>query len=280
MKKLSLAAAAVITAIMSGSAFAADMSVKAVPYVPTSWTGAYWGLTLGWGYMNDTVTDTATAFCTPGAPGCPALGPALAAAIPGSYGVDPNGFIGSVEFGYNWQVGRFVYGLETDFAGANITGSNTTTLVGLSGANSFNLVGTADERLSYLGTVRARLGWTPLDPLLFYATGGFAYGGVKSSMQLTETPVTCTACGTSPSVLMNSSSTLTGWTVGGGAEWMFAPHWTVKGEYLYYDLGSTSYTVPNLTQLTAAGTPYFGAGVAASASVKGGLTRVGINFKF
>jgi outer membrane immunogenic protein len=256
------------------------MPLKAAPYVPTSWTGGYWGLTLGWGYLDSNVTDTPAAFCTTGIIGCPAFGPALASAIPGSYNVQPNGFLGGVEFGYNWQVGRVVYGLETDFSGANINGSTTSTLVGAVGPTVTNVVGTAGERLSYLGTVRARLGWTPVDPLLFYATGGFAYGGVKSSMQLTEFVTGPCACGPSPSVLTNSSSTLTGWTVGGGAEWMFAPHWTVKGEYLYYDLGSMGYAVPTITQLNAAGTPFFGAGVAASSSVKGGLTRVGINFKF
>jgi outer membrane immunogenic protein len=280
MKKLSLAAAAAIAAIMSGSAFAADMPLKAAPYVPTSWAGGYWGLTLGWGYLDSNVTDTPAAFCTAGMGGCPDAGPALAGAIPSSYNVQPNGFLGGVEFGYNWQVGHIVYGLETDFSGANINGSTTSTLVGAVGPSVINVVGTAGERLSYLGTVRARLGWTPLDPLLFYATGGFAYGGVKSSMQLTEFVTGPCACGASPSVLTNSSSTLTGWTVGGGAEWMFAPHWTVKGEYLYYDLGSMGYAVPTLTQLNAAGTPFFGASGAASASVKGGLTRVGINFKF
>jgi outer membrane immunogenic protein len=241
------------------------MPPKAVPYVPTSWTGAYLGATVGWGYLDGTVT---------------AGGPALAGAIPASYGVSPNGFLGGVEAGYNWQVGRFVYGLETDFSGANINGSNTTTLVSAFGPDTINVVGTAGERLSYLGTVRARLGWTPLDPLLFYATGGFAYGGVESSMQLTETVVGPCNCGPSPTVLTNASSTLTGWTVGGGGEWMFAPHWTVKGEYLYYDLGSTSYAVPPLTQLNGAGMPFFGAGVAASSSIKGGLTRLGVNFKF
>jgi outer membrane immunogenic protein len=280
MKKLTLAAAVAITTIVSGSAFAADMPLKAVPYVPTSWTGGYWGLTLGWGYLDSNVTDSASAFCTTGVAGCPGLGAALAAAVPGSYNVEPNGFVGGVEVGYNWQVGRVVYGLETDFDGANINGSTTTTLVGVSGANSFSVLGIGGERLSYLGTVRARLGWTPLDPLLFYGTGGFAYAGVKSSLQLSETPVGCATCGVAPSILTNSSSTLTGWTVGGGAEWMFAPHWTVKGEYLYYSLGSTSYAVPTLTQTTAAGTPFFGASGAASASIKGGITKVGVNFKF
>jgi outer membrane immunogenic protein len=33
------------------------------------------------------------------------------------------------------------------------------------------------------------------------------------------------------------SETRAGWTLGGGLEWMFAPHWTHKAEYLYYDLG-------------------------------------------
>ena len=279
--KLSLPAVALLTAIMSGSAFAADMPLKAVPYVPSSWTGAYWGLTVGWGYLDSTVTNSATAFCNPTLGGCPDFGPALAGAIPASYPVNPNGFLGGVEFGYNWQVGRFVYGFETDFDGANISGSSTTALVSVPvGGATTNVVGMAAERLSYLGTVRARLGWTPLDPLLFYATGGFAYGGVKSSMQLTEGVIGPCFCGPSTSVLTNSSSTLTGWTVGGGVEWMFAPHWTVKGEYLYYDLGSSSYALPTLTQVNGVGVPFFGAGVAASASIKGGLTRVGINFKF
>jgi hypothetical protein len=58
---------------MLGSAFAADMPLKAVPYVP-SWTGAYLGATVGWGYLDGTVTDTAAAFCTVGSGGCPADG--------------------------------------------------------------------------------------------------------------------------------------------------------------------------------------------------------------
>jgi outer membrane immunogenic protein len=277
MKKILLAAAAAIAVAMSGSAFAADLALKAAPYVPASWAGGYGGLTLGWGYLDGTVTETPGTFCNAGLPACPDAGTALASAIPGSYGIQPNGFLGGAELGYNWQAGRVVYGLETDFSGANIDGSATSSNVG---SGPINVVGTASERLSYLGTVRARLGWTPVDPLLLYATGGFAYGGAKSSTQLTEFVTGPCACGPSPSVVTNSSSTLTGWTVGGGVEWMFAPHWSVKGEYLYYDLGSMGYAVPTLTQANSAGTPIFGASVAASASVKGGLTRVGVNFKF
>ena len=32
----------------------------------------------------------------------------------------------------------------------------------------------------------------------------------------------------------------TGWTAGAGVEWMFLPRWSVKAEYLYYDLGTAN----------------------------------------
>jgi outer membrane immunogenic protein len=54
--------------------------------------------------------------------------------------------------------------------------------------------------------------------LLLYGTAGFAYGGVTAFQQ---------------------SNTSTGWTAGGGAEWLFAPHWSAKLEYLYVDLASS-----------------------------------------
>lgn len=33
-----------------------------------------------------------------------------------------------------------------------------------------------------------------------------------------------------------------GWTVGTGLEWMFARHWTARGEYRYAGYGSTRAT--------------------------------------
>jgi hypothetical protein len=49
-----------------------------------------------------------------------------------------------------------------------------------------------------------------------------------------------------------------GWIAGGGAEYMFAPHWTVKAEYLYYDLGSVTYALSPIVQTTATGVPFLG----------------------
>ena len=75
---------------------------------------------------------------------------------------------------------------------------------------------------------------------------------------------------------------MVGWTAGGGAEWMFMPNWSVKAEYLYYDLGKTSGSVVN---------PYYGIDAASglngmesitnfSSRVSGNIVRAGANYHF
>jgi hypothetical protein len=212
------------------------------------------------------VTDTAAAFCTAGVVGCPANGPALARAIPASYGISPNGFLGGVEAGYFFR-GQYKR-LQHDRSRGRCR-----VLHRQRGGNGRGaaLVSRNRPRAARLDPARSAA-------VLRYRRLCLWWRGVQHAADR-DRRGPCN-CGPSPTVLTNASSTLTGWTVGGGGEWMFAPHWTVKGEYLYYDLGSTSYAVPTLTQLNGAGMPFFGAGVAASSSIKGGLTRLGVNFKF
>jgi outer membrane immunogenic protein len=229
------------------------------------------------------VTEQGSVFCNPLVIGCPAAGAALAAALTGSSSSKPSGFIGGGEVGYNWQAGAWVYGLETDISGASISGSfpfsGAAAVAGFPGA-TVSASGLISEKLNYLGTVRGRAGYLVTPPLLVYATGGFAYGGVSSNSTLSEQVTGCGPCDPSPSVAASSSSTRTGWTVGGGVEWMFAPNWTVKGEYLYFDLGSVTYGLPALTQTTAGGVPFFGANNSTSVEFKGSIARAGVNYKF
>jgi outer membrane immunogenic protein len=290
MKKLALAIS--ILAISAVSASAADMApapvyTKAPAIVAPvyTWTGWYIGATAGGGWNTDGGVSNAvtSTFCTTGIGGCPTFAPALAAAVPTQYGPNPSGFIGGGEVGYNWQTGRFVWGVETDFSGTSIKGSSAQALSAVPAGfatNTIGVAGTASERLDWFGTVRGRLGVTITDPVLVYATGGFAYGQASSSTTLTETVSGPCSCGPSPTVASSASSILTGWTVGGGLEWKLAPNWTVKGEYLYYDLGNVNYSLPGIVQLNGAGTPFFGAGVTASASFKGSIARVGVNYQF
>jgi outer membrane immunogenic protein len=40
--------------------------------------------------------------------------------------------------------------------------------------------------------------------------------------------------------IVSDSATRFGWTVGAGLEYLIMPLWTVRAEYLYYDLGNHS----------------------------------------
>ena len=112
--------------------------------------------------------------------------------------------------------------------------------------------------------MRGRLGYA-LGSTLFYGTAGYAYGGVKTSIDLRVTPP---FGGT-------FSSTNSGWTAGGGIETpfsfagLFGPNWTSKSEYLYVDLGSTADT------LIVSNRP-----VQVTTSVKEHIFRTGLNYHF
>jgi outer membrane immunogenic protein len=119
-----------------------------------------------------------------------------------------SGGFGGGTLGYNWQTGQVVLGVEADAAWSDINSS-----VGVPGLFA------ASAKIQDLGTVRGRIGYA-FDPFLVYATGGYAWADTKLS---------ATAAGIS----VSDSKVLNGWTVGAGVEAMFAPHWSVKGEYLY-----------------------------------------------
>ena len=107
------------------------------------------------------------------------------------------------------------------------------------------LTTTIETRLDWFGTIRARLGVLPTSNLLLYATGGLAYGNVRTSTTGSNQPdVNCVDrfiyCASG-----STSGISVGWTAGAGIEYGFAPEWTFKTEYLYLDLGNRSVTFPD-----------------------------------
>ncbi len=233
MKKIGLLTAASLAAL-SGAAIAADLPYrKAAPaYVPPPppppmWTGFYAGLNLGGGWSANSVNPNA-------------LTPYVSNATGGIYflpgnnngGSSAGGVVGGGQIGYNYQFGpNIVAGVETDFQGTSMrSGGNNNFIVYpdpvIAGAYLVPLLpgGNPGVALNWFGTVRGRAGFLFTPTLLLYGTAGFAYGGV--------------------SVGANQSNTRTGWTAGGGVEWMFLPNWSAKAEYLYTDLNSGGATGP------------------------------------
>jgi outer membrane immunogenic protein len=91
-----------------------------------------------------------------------------------------------------------------------------------------------DFHSRWLATFRGRLGWVVNPILLIYGTGGLAVAQVGTTDSVVASSTSFNT--------VSASTTRTGWTVGGGVEWMFVPRWSVKAEYLYVDLGSFSTT--------------------------------------
>jgi outer membrane immunogenic protein len=294
-----LAVALGALSVSSAAAIAADMSLPPRPYAPYApayyhpavvyeWTGFYIGLSAGGGFglggINNSVTS---AFCNINLVGCDPnqASSAAKAAVPGGFDTNPSGFIGGGQIGYNYQMGWFVWGVETDFSGTNIKGSNSKTVTATvvdtvtSTTIADTISGTGSQKLNWLGTLRGRVGIVPFTPLLVYATGGLAYGQVSSEVSFTESYNFNCFCGPNPTTGASISSTQWGWTAGGGVEWLFTPHWSVRAEFLYYNLGHVSANT-TLTQLNGAGVPFTTVGISSTVDVKGDIVRGGINYKF
>jgi outer membrane immunogenic protein len=217
-------------------AMAADMAVKAppMPVAPVyNWTGGYIGLNVG-GAWNDTRDDVFPAGCFTN----PAIlcGGALTtnAIRSDSVRLNGSGFTGGVQAGYNWQKDRWVVGIEGDINYVGINDGNSINRP-LAAPLIGNFVHAETDKTGWLGTVRGRVGVTVTPSFLIYGTGGVAFGQVRSATTVAFTSTPDTYAG-------SIDQTRVGWTVGGGGEWMVAPNWSIKAEYLFVDLGKTSYS--------------------------------------
>jgi outer membrane immunogenic protein len=277
------------------SAFAADMPVKApvAPPAPVvSWTGFYAGVNAGYGWSERSTINTIAdpTFLNPIFPvGAGAEATGLTSAASTQQVAKGNSFLGGGQIGYNYQFSpQWVAGIEADIDGltngAAFSTQVRTVVLPAFTAETYTGNVTVSRTLDYIGTVRARLGYVPTPNLLLYGTGGFAYGGVHTftSYSFQET----IASGGLPAVLSTagSSSTRTGWAAGAGGEWMVTPNWTVRLEYLHYDLGSVTDNT-TLTQLNTVTVPgstivYHTSAAQTFSSFAGDIVRVGVNYKF
>jgi len=130
----------------------------------------------------------------------------------------------------------------------------------------FGAVQPVEQDINWLGTIRGRLGFVPVDRLLLFATGGAAFGGIGLSSSFNP-GVNCamTSCGSG-----FISGTNSGWTAGGGLEYAWSNRWSVKAEYLFVDLGSKSLTYPITLAVSQSTT---------SSEFKANIIRFGVNYK-
>ena len=198
------------------SANAADLPLKARPMPAVSlynWTGCYLGANVGAGW---TRLDTARLLDVAGA------------AAPNNYGREnDSGVIGGGQVGCDFQTGNLVFGIGGSFDFGSINGRHALAdFPTFSESNSLKEIYTATGRVGYL--------WTP--QFLGYLKGGTAW--IKNRNQVFAP---------GGAVAESVSFYQPGITLGIGAEWMFAPDWSVFAEYNYmwfHDDDAQAFTLP------------------------------------
>jgi outer membrane immunogenic protein len=217
-----LAIAALVVAAPAGFAAAADMPVKVRP-APTpvfSWTGFYVGGYAGTSWMDQVNT---TDPCLVG----------VACLATGTYnGVPPSiydmkeGFVGGLEFGYNWQVNPYLLlGLENKFGYLHLKGSyiQNPPPIGNSDTTASTTVG------NWYDALTARIGMVSGQMMLFVEGGG-AWTRVKAGVVDTTAPVTINTV---------TTKNAAGFAAGAGVEYALNKNWSLKAEYLFLGLSGT-----------------------------------------
>jgi outer membrane immunogenic protein len=210
-----LAGAAAGVLFTGTSTYAADLGVAplAPPPPPVfTWTGIELGAQVGGGVGEFGIrTTTFTGF-------------------PVSDRYSSSGVFGGIHVGYNYQFsGPFVAGVQLEYNFAGITGTASTRPLDYL-ETSIRQFGSADGRLGF--AFDRFLGFAFDDRLLIYGIGGFAYGDIRSQIQL---------AGLAPGVTDFFSVNRYGYDVGGGLEYNFYGNWTARVEYRYYDWGTRGF---------------------------------------
>lgn len=245
-----LALASIISVVGVGAASAADMAVKArpmpaPPVMTYNWTGCYIGGNVGGGWAKtdqDQIGKVAGTVINPSNPFGSSTG---------------SNVIGGAQIGCDYQfAGNWVVGVQGMFDFGNLNSQHT-----LPAFPAFYSTNSTKD----IFTVTGRVGYLFTPAVLGYVKGGGAFARIDYNIY-----------GFGPPVFLSESANgvnRSGWTVGGGMEWMFAPGWSVFGEFNYMDFGRK-----NISFVQAPGT--IGTADVVRTRLQVEQFLVGVNYKF
>ena len=150
------------------------------------------------------------------------------------------------QVGFDKQMGHWVLGFEGDLD-ANYGSRSTTSsyvLPGTALTTGSQVAVTRYVKPSWEASARGRIGWA-MGPTLIYGTGGLAWEQTRNGALYTYSPtVTGAVAAANPGATFGpyasggaANGARTGWTVGGGAEWLVSRHVSVGAEYRHSDFG-------------------------------------------
>lgn len=192
-----------------------------------SWTGFYVGVHGGYGWSHFKSADP----------------------VAGDSTADAKGWLGGVQLGYNYQVGKFVLGVEGDYSWADVKNVTDSPL---------GTGGSATLKNDYFATAAVRLGYA-MDRTLLYVKGGGAW--TRDKFDLTD----------GIGGFANGTFNRSGWMAGAGVEYALWNNFSAKIEYNFLSFGSVTEALTTGGGLTAS---------TASVSLNSHLLKVGLNYKF
>ena len=207
MRKHSLMLLAAAIGLAASQASAADLPRKAPAYIPPAPPPVTW------------------TGCYIGANVGGAFGDASVNFPGGEVSSNGSGFAGGGQIGCDYQFsGGWVVGFRNMFDGTSNKRSGTIVSGPLAGTNvNFNN--------QWFDTLTGRLGYSFGPAWMIYGQGGGAWAHASTNAFL------------GGAALGTTGNTRSGWTAGGGVEWMFAPHWSAFLEGNYMDFGTNNNTV-------------------------------------
>jgi len=223
---------------LAQAASAADlprqMPAKAPAYISPvyNWSGFYFGGHIGGAWSSTDVTDTGGF-----------LGP-----VGSTFNLDNSGFAGGGQVGFNWQWANWVLGVQADITAMDLHDRMI---------DPFFSTTAIRYRTDGVTTVTGRLGYA-WNNVLLYGKGGVAWAHDKYSFVDPTVPAS-----------FNGHDTRSGYVVGGGLEYGFAPSWSAFVEYDFVGLDSRSVSLRD---------PVLGT-TSASAKQDIQMVKVGLNFR-
>ena len=171
--------------------------------------------------------------------------------------ISGSGVTGGAYAGYNWQVNSIVFGVEADIEATSLSPSSPN--INFPGVGIQSIVNS--DKLPWQASFRGRLGYAAGN-VLFYGTGGYAVAQINTNLTLTVAPGGTDAF----------SSTVGGWTGGGGIEYAFTPNWILRGEYRYTQFNKLSTVLVNIVNAPGS--------AAYQHSITENAGRIGVAYKF
>ena len=245
MRKSSSMLLAAVIGLAASQASAADLPRKAPAYIPPpplTWTGCYVGVNVG------------------------ALRGRFE--LDGPFGGSASrngdwGFAGGGQIGCDYQFAGtgFVIGFRNMFDGTTNHRSRDFTVTTATGTAT----GTVDFHNRWFDALTGRVGYSWAPPWLLYFQGGAVWSRVTADIAVSVPAGVGSG---------SFSDTKTGWTVGLGGEYRFAPQWSVFLEGNYYDFGTRDRIVFTPVATACA------AGCAFSGKTTAATVLLGVNYRF